>query len=113
MQLGIKGRKSVARGASRGLGRACAQALAEEGVDVTIVARTRDVLEQTAGEISKATGVTVTPVVGDIANAGRPRCRAQGLPRSRYPGRTTPTAPRPAISASGRARRLDRSASTP
>jgi 3-oxoacyl-[acyl-carrier protein] reductase len=76
MQLGIKGRKALLSGASRGLGRACAQALAEEGVEVTIVARTRDVLEQTAGEISKATGVIVTPVVGDIA---KPEGRATAL----------------------------------
>jgi 3-oxoacyl-[acyl-carrier protein] reductase len=41
-------------------------ALATEGVDVTIVARTRDVLERTASEIRAATGVTVTPVAGDI-----------------------------------------------
>lgn len=41
-------------------------ALAAEGVDVTIVARTRDVLERTASEIRAATGVTVTPVAGDI-----------------------------------------------
>jgi len=76
MQLGIKGRKALLSGASRGLGRACAQALAEEGVDVTIVARTRDVVEQTASEISKATGVTVTPVAGDIA---KPEGRAAAL----------------------------------
>ena len=41
-------------------------ALAKEGVDVTIVARTRDVLEQTCDEIRTTTGVKVTPVVGDI-----------------------------------------------
>jgi 3-oxoacyl-[acyl-carrier protein] reductase len=44
-------------------------ALAKEGVDVTIVARTRDVLEQTCDEIRAATGVKVVPVVGDITTA--------------------------------------------
>ncbi|TMK03986.1 MAG: SDR family NAD(P)-dependent oxidoreductase, partial [Alphaproteobacteria bacterium] len=39
MDLGIRGRKALLTGASRGLGRACAFALAQEGVDVTIVAR--------------------------------------------------------------------------
>src|ERR671936_613269 len=39
MDLGIRGRKALLSGASRGLGRACAFALAQEGVDVTIVAR--------------------------------------------------------------------------
>jgi 3-oxoacyl-[acyl-carrier protein] reductase len=66
MDLGIRGRKALLSGASRGLGKACALALAREGVDVTIVARTRGVLERAADEI-RLTGVTVTPVVGDIA----------------------------------------------
>ena len=66
MDLGIRGRKALLSGASRGLGRACALALASEGVDVTIVARTRDVLERTCDEIRTATGVKVTPVAGDI-----------------------------------------------
>jgi 3-oxoacyl-[acyl-carrier protein] reductase len=66
MNLGIRGRKALLSGASRGLGKACALALAQEGVDVTIVARTRDVLERTADEL-RATGVTVTAVAGDVA----------------------------------------------
>src|SRR5262252_1533036 len=66
MQLGIQGRKALLSGASRGLGKACALALAREGVDVTIVARTRDVLEAAGREIATATGVKVTTVVGDI-----------------------------------------------
>ncbi len=66
MDLGIRGKKALLSGASRGLGKACAFALAREGVDVTIVARTRDVLERTAAEIREATGVKVTPVAGDI-----------------------------------------------
>ena len=48
MDLGIAGRKALLSGASRGLGKACAVALAREGVDVTIVARTRDALERAA-----------------------------------------------------------------
>lgn len=67
MDLGISGRKALLTGASRGLGKACALALAHEGVEVTIVARTRDVLERTADEIRAATGVNVTAVAGDIA----------------------------------------------
>src|SRR5262245_10062046 len=66
MDLGIGGRRALLSGASRGLGKACALALAREGVDVTIVARRRDVLEAAADEIRKA-GATVTPVAGDIA----------------------------------------------
>jgi 3-oxoacyl-[acyl-carrier protein] reductase len=66
MDLGIRDRKALLFGASRGLGKACALALSREGVHVTIAARTRDVLERTAAEISDATGVRVTPVVADI-----------------------------------------------
>jgi 3-oxoacyl-[acyl-carrier protein] reductase len=72
VDLGIRGRKALLSGASRGLGRACAFALACEGVDVTIVARTHDALETTGAEIAAATGVKVTTVVGDITTtAGR------------------------------------------
>ena len=42
--------------------------LADNGVDVTIVARTQDPLEDTAEEIRKATGVRVTPVAVDITS---------------------------------------------
>jgi 3-oxoacyl-[acyl-carrier protein] reductase len=66
VDLGIRGRKALLSGASRGLGKACAFALAREGVDVTIVARGRDALEQTGAEIAAATGVKVATVVGDI-----------------------------------------------
>jgi 3-oxoacyl-[acyl-carrier protein] reductase len=69
MELGIRGRQALLCGASRGLGKACAMAIAREGVNVTIVARIRDVLERTAQEIRNATGVKVTAVAGDIATA--------------------------------------------
>jgi len=66
MELGIAGRKALVCGASRGLGKGCALALAREGVDVVIVARGQDVLEETAAEIRAASGVAVTPVAADI-----------------------------------------------
>jgi 3-oxoacyl-[acyl-carrier protein] reductase len=69
VDLGIRGRKALLSGASRGLGRACAFALAQEGVDVTIVARRRDALEKTGAEIAAATGVKVSTVAGDITTA--------------------------------------------
>jgi 3-oxoacyl-[acyl-carrier protein] reductase len=69
MDLGIRGRKALLCGASRGLGKACALAVAREGVDVTIVARTHDVLERTAAEIREATGVRVAAVAADITTA--------------------------------------------
>ena len=69
MDLDIRGRKALLSGASRGLGKACAMALAREGVDITILARTRDVLDNACAEIRAATGATVTPVVGDITTS--------------------------------------------
>ncbi len=66
MDLGIRGKRALLSGASRGLGRACALALASEGVDVTIVARTREAVERAAADIHAATGVKVIAVTGDI-----------------------------------------------
>src|SRR5581483_10843771 len=45
MDLGLRGKKAVISGASKGIGRACAEALAEEGCDVTLVSRTAGDLE--------------------------------------------------------------------
>jgi 3-oxoacyl-[acyl-carrier protein] reductase len=67
MDLGIRGRKALVCAASKGLGKGCAMSLAREGVELTITARGREALEATAEEIRKATGVTVTTVIGDIA----------------------------------------------
>jgi 3-oxoacyl-[acyl-carrier protein] reductase len=66
LDLGLKGKTALVCGASRGLGKACASALAREGVDLTIVARTRDVLERTGAEIADATGVEVAIVARDL-----------------------------------------------
>jgi len=67
MDLGIAGRRAIVCAASKGLGRACAFALAREGVHVTLTARNADALEATAEEIRKATGVAVTTAAGDIS----------------------------------------------
>src|SRR5438309_9871846 len=72
LDLGIAGRKAIVCAASKGLGRACAMALARAGVEVTITARTKETLEETADEIRAATGAKVTAVPGDITTeAGR------------------------------------------
>jgi 3-oxoacyl-[acyl-carrier protein] reductase len=67
MDLGITGKQAIVCAASKGLGRACAMALAKNGVDVVINARSAAALEKTAAEIRAATGRTVTTVVADIA----------------------------------------------
>ncbi len=69
MDLGITGRRALVCAASKGLGRACAMALAREGVAVTITARTAEALERTAADIRAAAGVAVTAVAGDITTA--------------------------------------------
>lgn len=69
MDLGIKGRNALVCAASKGLGKGCAMSLAREGAKVTIVARGREALEQTAAEIRSATGAAVTTVAADITTA--------------------------------------------
>jgi 3-oxoacyl-[acyl-carrier protein] reductase len=74
MNYEIAGKKAIVCAASRGLGKGCAMALAEQGVDVVINGRNADVLAATAEEIRSRTGVKVTAVAGDITTAeGRAR----------------------------------------
>jgi 3-oxoacyl-[acyl-carrier protein] reductase len=68
MDLGIAGKKAIVGGASAGLGRACAMSLAREGVELTIVSRTRDNIEAAAEEIRKETGSAVTAIAVDITS---------------------------------------------
>ncbi len=68
MDLGIHGKTALVCGASKGLGRGCAAALAREGCRVTLIARQREALEKTAGEIRAATGATVAIVAADITS---------------------------------------------
>jgi 3-oxoacyl-[acyl-carrier protein] reductase len=77
MDLGIRGRSALVCAASKGLGRGCASALAREGVNITITARTASELEATAEELRReAPDVTVTAVAGDITT---PEGRAAAL----------------------------------
>src|SRR4051794_4806534 len=66
MDLMLKGRTAIVGGASKGLGRACAQALAEEGVNVTMCSRSQAGLDQAAQAIRDATGVEVLAFPGDL-----------------------------------------------
>jgi 3-oxoacyl-[acyl-carrier protein] reductase len=68
MDLGIGGRRALVCAASKGLGHACAIALAREGVAVTIVARGAEALERTAAEM-RAAGAEVVTVAADITTA--------------------------------------------
>lgn len=72
MDLGIKGKKALVCASSKGLGRGCAEALAEAGVDVVLNGRSEDTLKGTADHIRSTYGVTVTHVAADVATeAGR------------------------------------------
>jgi len=71
VNLGIGGKTALVTASSKGLGRACAVALAAEGVNVVICARGGEALESTAREITSAGG-TAHAVVADVADAGAP-----------------------------------------
>ena len=72
MDLGIKGRTALICASSKGLGRACATALAQAGCHVFINGRDQASLSATAHAIADATGAKVTAVVADVGTpAGR------------------------------------------
>ena len=66
MDLGLKDKVAIVGGASKGLGRACAQVLAEEGAKVTICSRTSADLEKAADEIRGSTGAEVMTYAADL-----------------------------------------------
>lgn len=66
MDLRLKGRVAAVTGASKGIGKAIAKGLAQEGVNLVLIARTKETLEQAADEIRKATGVKVLAVTADV-----------------------------------------------
>ena len=69
MDMGLKGKTALVCASSKGLGRACALALASEGVNITMLARGRETLEESAKEIARLTGVQVNTVACDITTA--------------------------------------------
>ncbi|MEY1555087.1 SDR family oxidoreductase [Yoonia sp. R2331] len=71
MDLGIKGKRALVCAGSKGLGKGCATALAEAGVDLVLNARGAEALEATAAEL-RGFGVNVTTVAADVStDAGR------------------------------------------
>jgi 3-oxoacyl-[acyl-carrier protein] reductase len=66
MDLGLHGKRAIVCAASKGLGKACAMALAEAGVSVVITGRDMAALDAAAAEIRAATGALVIAAAGDI-----------------------------------------------
>jgi 3-oxoacyl-[acyl-carrier protein] reductase len=69
MDLGIRGKKAIVCASSRGLGRGCAEALAEAGCDLVMNGRDETVLAATARHIRSTYGIEVTEVAGDVSEA--------------------------------------------
>ena len=70
MDLGIKGKTALVTGASSGIGRGIAIALGREGVQVAITARRRDLLQETAKEISNIGGMSPIVIECDLLQEG-------------------------------------------
>ena len=92
MDLGINGKWALVCAASKGLGKGCARALVQEGVNVVITARGDEALQATAAELRLlAPGVTVIAVAGDITTpAGRTTALAAHHPATFETGTATP-----------------------
>jgi 3-oxoacyl-[acyl-carrier protein] reductase len=69
MDLGIAGRKAIVCASSRGLGKACARALAEAGCEVVINGRDAKALNATAAELMSLTGAKIIAVAADVSTA--------------------------------------------
>ncbi len=68
MDLGIRGKRALVCASSKGLGRGCAAALAEAGVDLIMNARGSEALEAAAEDLRTRFQVNVTTVAADIVS---------------------------------------------
>ena len=66
MDLELKDKVAIVGGASKGLGRACAEVLADEGVKVVMCSRTQSDLERAAQEIRNTTAAEIFVFSGDL-----------------------------------------------
>ena len=80
MDLGIAGRKAIVCASSRGLGRACALALAHAKCEVVINGREGKALQATAAELRTATGSKIIEVQADLATADGQAALLQACP---------------------------------
>ena len=68
MDLGLKGKKAIVCASSRGLGRGCAEALAEAGCDIVLNGRNETVLAETRSTLQERYGVSVLSVAADVSS---------------------------------------------
>src|SRR5262245_8778947 len=69
MELGLKGRTAVITGGSKGIGKNIAKGLAAEGVNLVLIARNKELLENAADEDRRAGNVRVLTIPTDIKNS--------------------------------------------
>ena len=86
MDLGIAGRKAIVCASSRGLGCACAKALAEAGCEVVINGRDKEQLAATAAELQQGDRRQDHPGRRRRRLARGPEGAVRRLSRARYPG---------------------------
>ena len=79
MDLGLTGKIAAVYGASRGLGRAAAEALAAEGARVAVIARQEATLRDAAAAIAQRTGAEVVPITCDVSQPGEARRSVQDV----------------------------------
>ncbi len=82
MDLGIRGRVALVTGASSGIGKACALALAAEGVRLAVAARRTQLLEDVVGQALQRGAVEARSFSVDLNAAGAPRKLAQDVARA-------------------------------
>jgi NAD(P)-dependent dehydrogenase (short-subunit alcohol dehydrogenase family) len=99
MDLGLSGKHAIVTGGSLGIGKAIARELAREGVDVAIVARSREQLAATARELESETGRRIIPMVADVTS----KEQVDGMVAQAAERLGAPMHETPGISAAGRA----------
>ena len=80
MDLGIKGKQAIVCASSKGLGRACAISLAQNGVSVVINGRNEEALAAAARDIENISDVRVTPVCADVGTPEGQRALLDACP---------------------------------
>ena len=81
MDLELSGKTAIITGGSRGIGKAIAREFGREGVDVALVSRGREALEQTAAELGQETGAKYVVITADTSDDGSVRDMVQEAAR--------------------------------